>query len=69
MKVTILGPITRAPNGVWQAPIPFFGLHLMPMHVGDLDATYDPEATQPQNLFGKEGEDQTWAYRGFTGEK
>ncbi len=66
MKVTILGPITRAPNGVWQAPIPLFGSQSMPMDVDDLDATYDPEATQPQNLFGEGGEDQTWAYRGVS---
>ncbi len=66
MKVTILGPITRASNGVWQAPIPLFGLDSRFIEMGDLDATYDPEATQPQNLFNKEGEDQTWAYRGFT---
>lgn len=62
MKVTILGPIARAPNGVWQAPVSFFGSQSMPM---DLDATYDPKSTQPQILFG-EGEVQTWAYRGVS---
>lgn len=61
MKVTILGPITRTPTGAWQAPITFFGARSMPM---DLDASYDPNATQPQNLFGSDGEVQTWAYRG-----
>lgn len=55
MKVTVLGSITRTPDGGWQAPNSFFGSI-------DLDATYDPSSTEPQMLFD-EREPQTWAYR------
>jgi hypothetical protein len=63
MKATIIGPITRAPSGAWQAPVSLFGSQSMPM---ELDATYDPNATQPRVLSGEGGEVQTWAYRGVS---
>ena len=62
MKVTILGPITEAPSGVWQAPMSLFGSLAIPM---DLDPNYDPNSTGPRKLFG-DGDVQTWAYRGIS---
>lgn len=60
MKVTILGSITRRPDGGWEAPVSLLGSVSIPV---DLDATYDPSSAEPQNLLG-EREPQHWAYRG-----
>ncbi len=62
MKLTILGPITRKPDGGWQAPVSLLGSHTIPV---DLDASYDPNSTEPIILFGS-GETQNWAYRGIS---
>jgi len=61
LRVAIVGPITRKSDGRWQAPVAIFGREAIPV---DLDATYDPSATEPKKLFG-EGDTETWAYRGI----
>jgi len=67
MKVTILGPITKAPSGVWQAPVLLLGSQSM----RNLDANYDPNSTEPHKLDGGvfDGvfdDAACWAYRGIS---
>jgi len=60
MKITVLGRITQKPDGGWQAPSMIFGSI-------NLDASYDPSATEPTRLYGGGSfpTDGVWAYRGM----
>lgn len=65
MKLKVLGPITKSPEGLWRAPIECWEKGVF-VNV-DLDSTYDPDAPEPTKLFTPlqtRRLGQIWAYRG-----
>ena len=61
MKITVSGRITRGSDGVYRFPfVVGKGPSAKAIHL-DLDASYQPDSTEPTNPLGLDG---FWAYRG-----